>query len=112
LPGSIVRVALRNFVTYSSVEFSPGPYLNMIIGPNGTGKSTLVCAIVLGLGFAPSVSHNTYVSSVGLMKMLRLINTYHILTQLYIYVQRFWTGHRKLNYSSNQAPRKDLWKSN
>ncbi|KAA1076205.1 Structural maintenance of chromosomes protein 5 [Puccinia graminis f. sp. tritici] len=55
LPGSIVRVALRNFVTYSSVEFSPGPYLNMIIGPNGTGKSTLVCAIVLGLGFAPSV---------------------------------------------------------
>ncbi|WAR53560.1 hypothetical protein PtB15_3B68 [Puccinia triticina] len=55
LPGSIVRVALKNFVTYSSVEFSPGPYLNMIIGPNGTGKSTLVCAIVLGLGFAPSV---------------------------------------------------------
>ncbi|KAI7964296.1 hypothetical protein MJO29_004723 [Puccinia striiformis f. sp. tritici] len=54
-PGYIVRVALKNFVTYSSVEFSPGPYLNMIIGPNGTGKSTLVCAIVLGLGFPPSV---------------------------------------------------------
>jgi len=26
----------------------------MIIGPNGTGKSTLVCAICLGLGFPPS----------------------------------------------------------
>jgi structural maintenance of chromosomes protein 5 len=26
----------------------------MIIGPNGTGKSTLVCAICLGLGFSPS----------------------------------------------------------
>ncbi|KAK3581703.1 hypothetical protein CHS0354_031101 [Potamilus streckersoni] len=27
-----------------------GPYLNVIIGPNGTGKSTIVCAICLGLG--------------------------------------------------------------
>ncbi|CAO1638909.1 unnamed protein product [Sympodiomycopsis kandeliae] len=55
LPGSIVRVALSNFVTYESVEFFPGPHLNMIIGPNGTGKSTIVCAIALGLGWKPGV---------------------------------------------------------
>ena len=55
LPGSIVRVALTNFVTYTKVEFLPGPSLNMIIGPNGTGKSTLVCAICLGLGSKPDV---------------------------------------------------------
>ncbi|KAI9670897.1 MAG: Structural maintenance of chromosomes protein 5 [Caeruleum heppii] len=52
-PGSIVRVRLRDFVTYSSAEFFPGPSLNMVIGPNGTGKSTLVCAICLGLGWGP-----------------------------------------------------------
>ncbi|KAI4215610.1 MAG: hypothetical protein LQ351_002079, partial [Letrouitia transgressa] len=52
-PGSIVRVRLTNFVTYTAVEFSPGPSLNMVIGPNGTGKSTLVCAICLGLGWGP-----------------------------------------------------------
>jgi structural maintenance of chromosomes protein 5 len=52
-PGSIVRVKLTDFVTYSSAEFNLGPNLNMIIGPNGTGKSTLVCAICLGLGFKP-----------------------------------------------------------
>ncbi|EDN08568.1 hypothetical protein HCAG_05067 [Histoplasma mississippiense (nom. inval.)] len=40
-PGSIVRVKLRDFVTYTSAEFFPGPRLNMVIGPNGTGKSTL-----------------------------------------------------------------------
>lgn len=28
--------------------------MNVIIGPNGTGKSTIVCAIVLGLGGKPS----------------------------------------------------------
>lgn len=50
-PGSIVRVTLTNFVTYSKAEFHPGPNLNMVIGPNGTGKSTLVCAICLGLGW-------------------------------------------------------------
>lgn len=49
-PGSIIRVKLTNFVTYTSAEFHPGPSLNMVIGPNGTGKSTLVCAICLGLG--------------------------------------------------------------
>ncbi|TKA81880.1 hypothetical protein B0A55_01578 [Friedmanniomyces simplex] len=52
-PGSIVRVRLHDFVTYSNAEFNPGPNLNMVIGPNGTGKSTLVCAICLGLGWKP-----------------------------------------------------------
>lgn len=31
----------------------PGPNLNMLIGPNGTGKSTMVAAIILGLGGNP-----------------------------------------------------------
>ncbi|EPY50198.1 Smc5-6 complex SMC subunit Smc5 [Schizosaccharomyces cryophilus OY26] len=53
--GSIVRVKLINFVTYEYCEFYPGPYLNMIIGPNGTGKSTVVSAICLGLGWSPKL---------------------------------------------------------
>ena len=55
VPGSIVRVKLENFVTYDHVEFRPGPHLNMIIGPNGTGKSSIACAIALGLNWPPSV---------------------------------------------------------
>jgi len=54
-PGAIVRVTLINFVTYTSAEFLPGANLNMVIGPNGTGKSTLVCAICLGLGWGPGL---------------------------------------------------------
>src|SRR5207247_747987 len=53
--GAIVRVKLTDFVTYTTAEFFPGPKLNMVIGPNGTGKSTLVCAICLGLGWGPQV---------------------------------------------------------
>ncbi|EPX73311.1 Smc5-6 complex SMC subunit Smc5 [Schizosaccharomyces octosporus yFS286] len=53
--GSIVRVKLVNFVTYEYCEFYPGPYLNMVIGPNGTGKSTVVSAICLGLGWPPKL---------------------------------------------------------
>jgi chromosome segregation ATPase len=48
-----VRVSVENFVTYEKAEFFPGPNLNMVIGPNGTGKSSLVCAICLGLGYGP-----------------------------------------------------------
>lgn len=49
-PGFILRVKVKNFTTYSYAEFNLSPTLNMIIGPNGTGKSTLVAAICLGLG--------------------------------------------------------------
>ncbi|KAM4065092.1 AAA domain-containing protein [Hirsutella rhossiliensis] len=52
-PGAILRVKVENFVTYEKAEFFPGPHLNMVIGPNGTGKSSLVCAICLGLGYSP-----------------------------------------------------------
>lgn len=51
-----MRIQLKNFVTYDFVEFHPGPHLNMVIGPNGTGKSSIACAICLGLNFPPSVS--------------------------------------------------------
>jgi structural maintenance of chromosomes protein 5 len=56
LPGSIVRIRLKNFLTYESTEFYPGPSMNMVIGPNGTGKSTVVCAIALGLAGKTDVS--------------------------------------------------------
>uniref|UniRef100_A0A672JDP3 Structural maintenance of chromosomes protein 5 n=1 Tax=Salarias fasciatus TaxID=181472 RepID=A0A672JDP3_SALFA len=35
--------------TYSYTVVRPGPNLNMIVGANGTGKSSIVCAICLGL---------------------------------------------------------------
>lgn len=53
-PGMIVRIELKDFVTYTYAIFEPGPTLNLVLGPNGTGKSTLVCAICLGLGWAPN----------------------------------------------------------
>ncbi|XP_021236261.1 structural maintenance of chromosomes protein 5 [Numida meleagris] len=52
--GSIVRIYMENFLTYDICEVRPGPNLNMIIGANGTGKSSIVCAICLGLAGKPS----------------------------------------------------------
>ena len=34
----------------SDVEVRPGPRLNLVIGVNGSGKSSIVCAICLVLG--------------------------------------------------------------
>jgi chromosome segregation ATPase len=36
-----------NFITYDDAEVFPGPRLNVVLGPNGTGKSTLTHAICL-----------------------------------------------------------------
>uniref|UniRef100_A0AAY4DXH2 Structural maintenance of chromosomes protein 5 n=1 Tax=Denticeps clupeoides TaxID=299321 RepID=A0AAY4DXH2_9TELE len=45
------NVIFNNFIsrTYDYSEVFPGPNLNMIVGANGTGKSSIVCAICLGL---------------------------------------------------------------
>ena len=40
--GAIVRIRLHNFMSYRDAEIADvGTKLNCIIGPNGTGKSTL-----------------------------------------------------------------------
>ncbi|KAJ7423290.1 Structural maintenance of chromosomes protein 5 [Pitangus sulphuratus] len=39
---------------YDACEVYPGPNLNLVIGANGTGKSSIVCAICLGLAGKPS----------------------------------------------------------
>jgi ATPase subunit of ABC transporter with duplicated ATPase domains len=76
-PGAIVRVKLTNFVTYTSAEFFPGPNLNMVIGPNGTGKSTLVCAICLGLGWGTQVRNTlrylTYTDNSSTLEERRML---------------------------------------
>lgn len=55
LAGKIKSIWVKNFVTYNECIMHPTEYLNIIIGPNGTGKSTLVAAIVLGMGGSPKM---------------------------------------------------------
>ncbi|NWU57091.1 SMC5 protein, partial [Dromas ardeola] len=54
--GSVYNVQKINVLsrTYDVCEVHPGPNLNMIVGANGTGKSSIVCAICLGLAGKPS----------------------------------------------------------
>ncbi|KAM6925073.1 structural maintenance of chromosomes protein 5 [Xenentodon cancila] len=47
--GSVLRITMKNFLTYDYTVVHPGPNLNMIVGANGTGKSSIVCAICLCL---------------------------------------------------------------
>ena len=46
---------MKNFLTYDSCEVFPGPKLNVVLGPNGTGKSTVTHAICLACGGEPKV---------------------------------------------------------
>jgi chromosome segregation ATPase len=55
MEGSIFRVRMHNFLTYSDAEFFPGPRLNLVLGPNGTGKSSIVCALCIGLAGSPKL---------------------------------------------------------
>lgn len=43
------------FSTYDELSFYPGDNLNIIIGPNGTGKSTIVAGIIIACGGDPAL---------------------------------------------------------
>lgn len=55
LTGKIYSVCAENFITFTNSTIYPGEELNILIGPNGTGKSSMVAAIVLGMGGTPKV---------------------------------------------------------
>ena len=48
--GAIKSIKLFNFVTFDDVSLECSPGLYLIMSSNGTGKSSIVCAILLGLG--------------------------------------------------------------
>lgn len=53
--GRIYSVYCKDFVSYNEITYYPKQYLNVLTGPNGTGKSTIVSAIILGLGGDPQL---------------------------------------------------------
>lgn len=57
----------------------------MILGPNGTGKSTIACAICIGLGFPVNVSHHQ--SNVSRLVLTSLFQTLGRATDLNSFVK-------------------------
>lgn len=54
--GALVSLRMVNFLSYEDAFVQFGPRLNVVMGPNGTGKSTLVCAMALVLAGSPKVT--------------------------------------------------------
>ena len=50
LGGAILNINLKNFMNHCKLDWSPIKHVNIITGANGAGKSSILQAIVLGLG--------------------------------------------------------------
>ena len=48
--GFITKIFLQNFMTHAKFELEPNAKVNLITGENGAGKSSILQAIVVGLG--------------------------------------------------------------
>lgn len=48
--GKVKRVFMRNFMCHDALEVDLNPNVNFIVGRNGSGKSAILTALIVGLG--------------------------------------------------------------
>ncbi|XP_067678031.1 structural maintenance of chromosomes protein 6-like isoform X2 [Haliotis asinina] len=54
--GIIEKISVKNFMCHTRLDVNFGPHVNFIVGRNGSGKSAVVAALVVGLGGKASVT--------------------------------------------------------
>lgn len=55
--GSILSVHVKNFFCHDNLEITFNPNVNFIVGRNGSGKSAILTALVVGLGARASATN-------------------------------------------------------
>lgn len=57
--GSILKIKLKNFMAFDKITVCPGPGTNLILGTNGSGKSSIIAAIGICFGASPAMINNS-----------------------------------------------------
>lgn len=55
--GKVKRVFMRNFMCHDALEVDLNPNVNFIVGRNGSGKSAILTAIMIGLGSKSKITN-------------------------------------------------------
>lgn len=55
--GRVLRIYLKNFMCHSSLEITLNQNVNYLIGRNGSGKSAILTALIVGLGGKATVTN-------------------------------------------------------
>lgn len=57
--GSILKIKLTHFMAFDKITVCPGPGTNLILGTNGSGKSSIIAAIGICFGASPQMINNS-----------------------------------------------------
>lgn len=54
--GKVARIVLQNFMCHSNFAVDFNDHINLMVGQNGSGKSAVLTALIIGLGSKASVT--------------------------------------------------------
>lgn len=57
--GKIVRMQLKNFMCHSNLVVDFNQRTNLLVGNNGSGKSAVITALIIGLGAKASTTNRS-----------------------------------------------------
>ncbi len=69
--GVITRIRLNNFMNHAELDLRLAPGVNVITGANGAGKSSILQAVVLGLGARADVTKRSKEAKMNVAQFVR-----------------------------------------
>lgn len=83
--GKVARIVLKNFMCHSNFAVDFNDHINVMVGKNGSGKSAVLTALILGLGSKTSATSRsstltrTFTRSLGLRRSNKIVYVFLVL---------------------------------
>ena len=74
--GKVLKIVLKNFMCHSNLKLDFNLRVNLLVGNNGSGKSAILTALIIGLGCKASTSNRS--SNITRKTLARIVLVFYL----------------------------------